>query len=104
MPISNEIKAVIDQVRAQHPQLAALSDEQILHLMMRAQQQAAGDLSDDDIDRMTAEECGVRGEQLLNVGRWDEAERFLFAQLKKAEAENDLDQQCKAAGRFIIIG
>jgi hypothetical protein len=53
MPIPNEIKSVIGQVRAQHPQLAALSDEQIMELMMRAQQQAAGRHSDEDIRLMT---------------------------------------------------
>jgi uncharacterized protein YoaH (UPF0181 family) len=35
VPIPNEIKVVIDQLRAQHPQLAALADEQILELMIR---------------------------------------------------------------------
>jgi tetratricopeptide (TPR) repeat protein len=51
-----------------------------------------------ELDKMSAHECGVLGQQLLHAGNWDEAERCFFAILEKGEHTGDLDQQCKAAG------
>lgn len=101
MEIPAEIKAAIAELRSQHAELAALSDEQILMMVQQAQTQAgqapAAGGALPDLESMSANKCGVLGEQLLHAGRWDEAERCFFAGLEKAEKVGDLDGQCKAA-------
>src|SRR5690242_15215149 len=102
MAIPAGLKALIAQVRQQHPQLKGAPDELVAQLILQAladQEGAAAPQADEtDLESMSAEQCGSYGERLLNTGRWQEAERFFFAALEKAERAGDLDIQCKVAG------
>ena len=98
MNLPPEIQDLIAQLRSEHPQLEGVPDEQILMMLQQAQSQAAAGSSVEDLEKMSAHECGVLGERLIHAGRWEEAERCFFAQLQKGEQAGDLDQQCKAAG------
>ena len=85
MAIPPELQGVIAQLRSQHAELADVSDEQILMMLQQAQSQAAAGGSIQDLDKMSAEDCGALGEQLFYAGRWDECQRCFLAQLEKAE-------------------
>ena len=68
--IPPELVPIIAQVRQQNPQLAALPDEVVAELILRAmqEQQAGPPAGEADIESMSARECGVYGERLLNTG------------------------------------
>lgn len=51
----------------------------------------------DNLDNMSASECGVHGEELLISGLTQEAERFFKAQLKKSTHEAEPYQQALAS-------
>ena len=88
---------MIAQLRAKHTELAGVSDEQILTMLEQARSQPPAQGSVQDLDKMGANECGVLGEQLLQTGRWDEAERCFLAALEKSEQAGDLSEQADAA-------
>ncbi|QDT25118.1 hypothetical protein Enr10x_04120 [Gimesia panareensis] len=79
MNLLPEIQAMISKLRMQLPDLAGASDEQILMMIQRAQLKVATNLSAQDLDKMSAEECGVMGAQHLESGNWDEAKRCFVA-------------------------
>lgn len=45
------------------------------------------------MDLIAAEEFRIQGEQLLDIGHWDEAENYLFRALEHAEQEHNLNEQ-----------
>ena len=104
--IPSEIKAQLDSLRQTHPELRCLSDERLMEMIQQAveaeimAQASAPDVG--DIARMSAIEfrlkCRAIGEQLLDAGRWQEAERWLLAMLERAEKVGDLMVQCQATG------
>ncbi len=49
------------------------------------------------MENMSAEECGAMGERLLDIGPWQESEKWFCAALEKAEQANDILGQCQAA-------
>ena len=101
MEISTEIKAQLNLLRQVHPEILGWSDEQLMALIQQAMQEETehdATPGEADMARMSAEECGAMGQQLLQQGRWQEAEWWLFAGLKKAEQAGDLDIQCKTTG------
>jgi tetratricopeptide (TPR) repeat protein len=49
--------------------------------------------SGEELEKMSAEELIGAGQQLLNVGRWDEAERYFLLAVERAEQEEDREQQ-----------
>ena len=108
MAIPAELKPLIAQVRQQHPELKDAPDEVVAQLIMRSLATHEGgalsqNLLEPDIERMSAEECGSYSEHLLATNRWREAERFLRAQVQKAERSNDLLQRCKATGILGLV-
>jgi tetratricopeptide (TPR) repeat protein len=94
MAIPAEIKAQIDMLRQAHRQLRNLSDEQLIEMIqkqaMLLQKVQGAALGAADMEKMSAQECGAIGQQLLQLGRWQEAERWFLAALEKAERVDDL--------------
>jgi len=92
MPIPPELHSLIAQARQKMPQLADPSDEQVAQMLMQAmqEQQSTTEVETAEITDVIADECNTYGEQLLNTGQWQEAERYFFAAIEKAEQENDL--------------
>jgi len=82
MKIPDEIKAHLDIISQDHPEI------QELPYMQQINANAPTDMS--------ARECNDKGEALLVEGRRQEAEPWLFAALDKAEQANDLGIQCSA--------
>ena len=99
MTIPPELKQMIAQAKQQFPELAQLPDEQVVQLIMRAmqEQQAGPPAGEEHLERMSALELMQRGENLINTGMRDEAERYYFAALEKAEQAGDSDGQCICA-------
>ena len=88
MEIPPELRAAIAEARRQGPEVAQLADEQVAQLIVEAAaRQQRAPQGEVDIEGMSAHECGVYGEQLLSTGRWQEGERYFFAQLEKGERE-----------------
>jgi tetratricopeptide (TPR) repeat protein len=88
-----EVKERIQQFRTDNPGPAAnMSDAEIAaHLI---QSELARMI--DNVDNMSASDCGAYGDELLTSGLTQEAERFYRAQLEKSTHEAQLDQQASA--------
>jgi tetratricopeptide (TPR) repeat protein len=100
--IPSELRAMIAQVRVQYPALAGQPDEVVAALIMQALEvQQAGPAGEQNPDTMSAYELIARGEQLLDIGRWQEAEQYLLQGAEKAERENNLSSQCSA---YVTLG
>lgn len=94
----------LNQVRQMVPQFRELSDEQIMDMIpqhlqailneMETAQAGAADQA--NIEKMSAAACGLKGEQLLDSGRWQDAEPWLVAALDKAEKSGDTMNQSLA--------
>ena len=94
--IPPEVQQMITQVRQQYPQLAHLPDEQVAALIMQSMegQTAEPPTSEADMETMSAAELGNIAIKLLDTGRWEEAEKYFFAAMEKAEKEEDFEAQC----------
>ena len=84
MDIPTELKPLIAQVRQQHPHLKDAPDEVVGKLLVQAPEAwLRSDMPENpgevDVEKFSAEECIAYGERLLNVGRWQAAERFFLA-------------------------
>ncbi len=96
-----EIKAQLNQLRHTCPQISELSDQQLIQRFqhtVQSQIAKSDGPNEDDLEWILAWECVGIGEQLWLVGRWQEAERWLFVALEKAEKAGDLIGQCQATG------
>nr|VFJ47396.1 MAG: Tetratricopeptide repeat-containing protein [Candidatus Kentron sp. FW] len=99
-PIPPELQAQLAQFRAANPELKAASDEQLMELIPRVMRHMA-DIDPTDeaaLDRMSAADLGILGEQLLEQGKWPEAEPVLLRALERSEQEGDVDNRISAAG------
>ena len=93
-----DVQEMITYAREKFPELSGVPDEQVAQLILDALEEEQNiPPSEVDTATMSAHECGVYGEQLLNNGNWQEAERFFGEQLEKGKQENDLNQQMKAS-------
>lgn len=88
-----EAQAKIRQFRADNSEISAnMSDAEIAaHLVQSELTRLI-----DNLDNMSASECGAHGEELLTSGLTQEAERFFRAQFEKSTHEAELDQQASA--------
>ena len=100
MAIPPELQPLIVQAKQQMPQLARLPDEVVAQMILQAmqEQQARLPTSDEELKNMPPEQLGAIGEQMMHMGRWDEAEKYLFQALENAERMKDIEQQAKATG------
>ena len=89
MDIPPEIQALIPQIRAQYPQLVNLPDEAVAELILQAMQEQEPPSGEQDMQSMSAEELRSTGQQLLNTGRWQEAEQYYLLALEKSEKDQD---------------
>jgi len=99
MAIPPELQQIIAQAKQRMPQLAHLPDEVVAQLILQAmqEQQAGPPAGSQDLASMSAEELTRAGEQLRNVGRWQEAERYFLQAMENAENANNLQMQTTAA-------
>jgi len=96
--IPPELERIIAQVRQQNPQLAAMPDEVVAQMILQAmqEQQARPPAGEQDLEKMSARDILYSGQELMKVGRWDEAEQVLLKGAQKAEKENNAEMQCSA--------
>ncbi len=87
--IPSEINDILDGLRQAIPEIGdMLSDDQLMEMIKQAMQTETSqldELGETDMERMSAEECCKFGEQLLDVGRWQEAESWFIKVLEKDE-------------------
>ena len=84
--IPPELRPIIAQARQQNPQLTALPDEEVARLIMHAMERQAGlPTGEQDLVNMSTRKLIETGEQLMNMGRWQEAERYYLQAMEKAE-------------------
>nr|VFK27403.1 MAG: Tetratricopeptide repeat-containing protein [Candidatus Kentron sp. MB]VFK30281.1 MAG: Tetratricopeptide repeat-containing protein [Candidatus Kentron sp. MB]VFK74293.1 MAG: Tetratricopeptide repeat-containing protein [Candidatus Kentron sp. MB] len=91
-----ETKPLLDQLRAAHPDLKSVTDQQLMELLQQAMQQHMANIDPTDkatLDRMSARELRVLGERMLSQGKWPEAEPVLLRILERSEQEGDREQQ-----------
>lgn len=88
-----EAQAKIRQFRADNSEISPnMSDAEIAaHLIQSELTRLI-----DNLDNMSASECGAHGEELLTSGLMQEAERFFRAQFEKSTHEAELNQQVSA--------
>jgi tetratricopeptide (TPR) repeat protein len=88
-----EAQAKIRQFRTDNPEIAvSMSDAEIAaHLIQTELTRLL-----DNLDNMSASECGALGEELMISGLTQEAERFFRAQLEKGTRQAQLNQQALA--------
>jgi tetratricopeptide (TPR) repeat protein len=88
-----EAQAQIRQFRADNSEISAnMSDAEIAaHLIQSELTRFI-----DNLDNMSASECGALGEELLTSGLTREAEQFFRAQFEKSTHKAELDQQALA--------
>ena len=99
MAVPPELEQTIAQAKQQNPQLTTLPDEVVAQMILQAmqEQQAGLPTSDEELRNMHPEQLGAMGEQMMNIGRWDEAERYFFQAMENAERLNDIGQRAKVA-------
>jgi tetratricopeptide (TPR) repeat protein len=102
MAIPPELQKIVAQAKRQYPQLAHLPDEVVAQMISEAmQEQQAGPLAgSEELEKMSAKELNLMGQRLLNMGRWDEAERYFLCAVERAEQENDSEQQTWATAHL----
>ncbi|MEI7868412.1 MAG: tetratricopeptide repeat protein [Candidatus Methylumidiphilus sp.] len=102
--IPEEIKAQLNLLRQADPEFQSLSDKQLMLLIQQAMEMEATQANVPDkasIERLSAEECGAIGNQLLELGRWQEAESWIINALEKSENTRDYLNQCRA---YTLLG
>ncbi|MBC8493048.1 MAG: hypothetical protein H8D43_04605, partial [Chloroflexi bacterium] len=74
--IPPEIRQLIPQVRQQYPQLAHLPDEVVAQVILQAiqEQQVEPLAGRQGLEEVSAGQLRYFGKQLLDTGRWEEAE------------------------------
>ena len=100
MAIPPELQQLIARTKQDMPQLAHLPDETVAQLILQTMQkrQTEPPASDEELRNISPEQLGTIGEQMMNIGRWDEAEKYFFRALENAGKMNDIEQQIKAIG------
>ncbi|MCP4696841.1 MAG: tetratricopeptide repeat protein [Gammaproteobacteria bacterium] len=96
IPKENQAR-LLAMLRRQQPEFRTVPDETVLLLLEQVMQPRAAAPEEADMESMSAEECGAMGERLLNKGRSQEGEKWLFAAREKAEQASDLKALCQAA-------
>lgn len=87
MAIPPKLHELIAQAKQQMPQLAHLPDEVVAQVILQAMQEhlAGSPLSEKDLKKMSAYDLTTRGEQLLDLGRSQEAEKYVLQSRTRRE-------------------
>lgn len=106
--ISPELRQMIALSRQQFPQLSNLSDEQMAEIMIQANQkmkklQEEPPVNKEELGNMTPEDLGMLGAHMQEMGRWDEAEKYFFLAMEKAERMNNIRVQAVSTGSLATI-
>ncbi len=107
MAIPPEIQELIPQVRRQFPQLAAAPDEVVAIFIQQAIESQKSNLqtphTDEELNAMHPQQLGAIGEQMLNIGRWGDAEKYFSKALENAEKISDPQGQMAATESLALL-